>query len=297
MIPTFPTFAALTLDHKAKVETITSQFEPYADFSFVNLFAWCLDTQTEVSLLNDNLVVRLPDYITGETTMYSFVGRNKVDESIGQILQVSESLTLVPEEVIQLLPDPSKYAISEERDNFDYMYDVAKLAAMTGKALSKKRNHVNRFLKTMSTSVSTAILTKLDQSTADECRAVFEQWAKECNKTDEECRAEYLAIDRLLRNADVFDLLYSMIRIDSKLCAFSITEVVPGGKAISHFEKSLSVHPSLYVFINYYTANELAARGVHTVNWQQDLDLPGLRHAKMSYHPTGFLKKYTVTKK
>jgi len=100
MIPVFPIFTALTLEHKSEVESITSKFEPYADFSFVNLFAWCLDTQTEISLLNDNLVIRLPDYITGETTMYSLIGKTKMDESVDELLKLSDSLTLVPEQVI-----------------------------------------------------------------------------------------------------------------------------------------------------------------------------------------------------
>jgi len=41
-------------------------------------------------------------------------------------------------------------------------------------------------------------------------------------------------------------------------------------------------------------ARELAAAGVHTMNVEQDLGIPGLREHKERQRPVAILKKYTV---
>lgn len=41
---------------------------------------------------------------------------------------------------------PGRFAFSEARDNFDYLYESEKLITLSGKKLHGKRNFVNRFL-------------------------------------------------------------------------------------------------------------------------------------------------------
>ncbi|HEU4914896.1 MAG TPA: phosphatidylglycerol lysyltransferase domain-containing protein [Candidatus Saccharimonadales bacterium] len=295
MIGTFPAFTTLDIGHRAEVEAITSKFAPYADFSFVNLYAWSMNQQTEVSLLNGNLVVRLPDYITGDTLMYSIIGRHRVEQSLRQIMELSGSLCLVPEEVARHLDDPA-YLVQDDRDNADYMYEVFSLATLQGKELKKKRNKVHRFLRDFGEAVKVSTETDISETTAHALREVFKEWAASSNKSDEECHAEYVAIDRMLQHAKELNLLFAMVKIEEKIVAFSVHELRDDGHAICHFEKALPVHECLYAFTIYYTANELAARGVQQVNWQQDLGIPGLRQAKTSYQPNGLLKKFSITR-
>lgn len=295
MITTFPTFTTLGIEHRAELEAITSAFEPYADFSFVNLYAWCMNSQTKVALLNGNLVINLPDYITGETTMYSLVGNLSIDNSINDLLQITDRLCLVPKPVVDNIRMNTKYGIAEDRDNHDYMYDVAKLATLAGGELKKKRNKAHRFMHDLQESVTVRATNTISDTVAEEIRILFEQWAEANHKSVEECKTEQLAIDRMLYNADSLNLLFTIVRIDARICGFSVHELTAHNKAICHFEKALSVHDCLYAFLIYYTANELVSRGVKSVNWQQDLGLPGLRQAKLSYQPSGFLQKYTIT--
>ena len=52
-------------------------------------------------------------------------------------------------------------------------------------------------------------------------------------------------------------------------------------------------HGSIFVVLALH-GQYRAANGVEFWNWQQDLNIPGLRKLKMSYKPIGFLKKFFV---
>jgi hypothetical protein len=60
-----------------------------------------------------------------------------------------------------------------------------------------------------------------------------------------------------------------------------------------HFEKAdLAYNAAFQVINREFLANECGR--FTTVNREEDMADPGLRDAKMSYHPADFVKKYTV---
>ena len=58
-----------------------------------------------------------------------------------------------------------------------------------------------------------------------------------------------------------------------------------------HFEKAAPDYKGLYQFINQSFASVLP-ESYNIINREQDLGIAGLRKAKLSYQPTGFVKKY-----
>jgi hypothetical protein len=62
-----------------------------------------------------------------------------------------------------------------------------------------------------------------------------------------------------------------------------------------HFEKASDAIKGSYQFINQAFAQTLPRYFTH-INREQDLGDEGLRQAKMTYRPSGFVKKYRVTK-
>ena len=51
---------------------------------------------------------------------------------------------------------------------------------------------------------------------------------------------------------------------------------------------------SLFVYTIHVSAKYLQDHGVHSMNMEQDLGLPGLRIAKSSWNPVKYLKKLTI---
>jgi len=293
-IAQFPRFSRLSISSKGLVESITSRFEPYSDFNFASLFSWD-DGTTELSILNDNLVIKLVDYISGQP-VYSILGSNKIDESLELLLPLAKELKLVPEVTIENLRNNGHFEIREDRDNFDYIYNLDLLAHLPGGGLKKKRNKVSGFQKAFDTQalfVSTKLLRAEDAPSIDR---IFVEWTKLPYKSIEEVQPEHKALSRLVQYSDAFKLYLTEVLIDSSLVAFSINEQVSPRYAVCHFEKALPAHQdkNIYTYLSNQVAKELASLGCSLVNWEQDLGLPGLRKSKLSYNPSGFLKKYSI---
>jgi len=295
MISHYPEFSKLSLDHKDWFTNFVKQYDPYSDFNFVSFFSWNTDGSAEVSLLNDNLVIRLPDYLDGHP-VYSLLGTNDIDESINTLLAATDKLELVPEVVVEAITAPDVYHIAEDRDNFDYIYSLYHLGEMAGGAYKKKRNKVNVFVKDHE-NYELVIQAKktLDEQTIADLKALDRHWATLNSRDQGDILAERKALDRLLDNFAQFNATLVEIRVAGELKAFSINEIVDEEYAICHFEKALTVHhENIYTFLAAEVAKQLHADGCRWVNWEQDLGLEGLRRSKESYQPTRMLKKFTV---
>lgn len=295
MINKYPEFSKLSLDQKAQINTFTKLFVPYSDFNFTSLFAWDIDESTEVSLHNDNLVIRMPDYLDG-STVYSILGNNKIEESITELLEKTDQLKMVPASVIDALGANKDFDIVEDRDSFDYIYDLDHLTKLAGAKFKAKRYKSNVFVKDHSgLQLEVKTLSKITQAHAEELKHLDLQWARQTPRDQGDIVPERKAIARLLDNFDHFNLMLTEVIVDGQLKAFSINERIDDDYTICHFEKALSVHHEhINTFLVVQVAKQLKTNGHKWMNWEQDLGLDGLRNSKMSYHPDHMLKKYTV---
>jgi len=298
MINKFPQFTELELQHRSTVELITTKFEVYSDFNFTSLFCWGTDDETKIAILNGNLIIQLPDYQDGHS-VFSMLGISKVDESIKTLMDTFERMTLVPEIVIDNIRQKSKYIISEDRDNFDYIYDLADLSKLSGYRYKKLRNKKNAFLKAHENrDLKISTLTELGASSLDSFRSIMDLWAKESGKSEADITSEQTALFKLLKNQNELELIFTELYVDGQLVAFSINEVIGSKNAICHFEKALkSHHEYIYPFLIHEVAKNMLAAGCKWMNWEQDLGLEGLRKSKLSYRPVRMLKKYTISLK
>lgn len=297
VIATFPNFSKLTVEHQAEIQAITARFEPYSDFNFTSLFAWNTDGSTSVSLLNGNLIIRLPDYLTG-LPIVSVIGDTNIDETLHTLLDHHQTLALVPEVVTNNVTTPGEFLIEEDRDNFDYIHSLQELAEMPGKSFKKKRNKANSVQIALGDRLVTVHTHRIDSSQKQELLDVFELWAARPDESDPshaiDAVAEAKALQNLLEHSHHFNLELTSLYLDDKLVAFSINEAIHNHFLICHFEKALPVHEQIYAMLAKQAAKEPLSAGLTHVNWEQDLGIEGLRRSKLSYQPTKLLKKYTV---
>jgi hypothetical protein len=296
-IADFPQFSKLSLSHKDQIESITKNYEPYSDFNFTSLFSWD-DGTSEVSLLHENLVIKLSDYITGEP-VYSLLGETGVDASLDTLLASYGTVKLVPEVTVNSLANPEKYVIEEDRDNFDYVYALDILSRLPGGDFKKKRNKSHGFARSFPGDSLVVRAQPLTEARAEDVRRIFHSWAHTPSKSIEEIEAEQKAVTRLVDSCAAFELYLVEILLNDQAIAFSINEKLPNDYALCHFEKALPEYHSgnIYTYLSQQVAIKLLGFGCSRVNWEQDLGLSGLRKSKLSYHPATFLKKYSVTAK
>lgn len=293
-IASYPAFTKLDLSHKDYVTRLYSQFEPYSDFNFLSLFSWNIDGSTELSVLNDNLVIKLPDYLDG-TPVVSILGKTNLDESISELAGSGFACKLIPETVVARLKNPSGFGIVEDEDNFDYIYDLKEQVELEGKKFSGKRKKIRSFTKKYGDTVHIRefSIQRNDKKT-HELISVFESWAIHREKDHEEIKNEREAIIKFLEHSHYFNINCYEILIDGKIVGFSVNEILHNGYANCHFQKSLLRFEYMDIFFTNYVAKQLLEKGCRNINWEQDLGIPGLRHLKRSYHPVKYLKKYAI---
>lgn len=176
------------------------------------------------------------------------------------------------------------YPVREDRDNFDYLYQRQDLAELAGRSYHKKRNLVKTFVKSYPYSAL-----PLREEYRDEAVTVLDDWRMQTGQT-----GDYEAAREALDTMEELQLCGGLYRVAERPVAYVLGEESPGGTCfIIHFEKALAGFKGLYQFINQSFAAVLPE--IYTsINREQDLGDQGLRQAKLSYRPSGFIEKFLV---
>jgi hypothetical protein len=302
MSPVFPNFKKIEIDDKDVIEKFTNKFQPYNDFELMSLWTYNKGDRNAFSILHDNLVVKIQDFITGKF-FYSFIGTNNAKDVVEKLIQKSKEenlgnkLYLIPEVSIKSSPDLEKYfLIKEDPDSFDYILSVNELAELRGNKYHDKRNMVNRFKKLYPDHyVKPLELTQ--EKTRKDIKDLFLFWEQKKGKKRIETEIELIAIKRVFDLVNVLRVTGIGIYLKNILIGFSIYHPVQNNYAILSFEKADSSCKGVYEYVNYCAANHLKTLGCIYINYEQDLGIPGLKKAKTLWRPVFFLKKYIIKEK
>ncbi len=199
------------------------------------------------------------------------------------------------------------YELTREDDLRDYIYTGESLRTLAGRKLSKKRNHINKFLSLYDGSWEYRSLSYADH---DEAERFLNAWMKRKKMQDqgvgmsesgeefdpaEELDGEYRGIKALINEQAAYDYMrIGGIYIDGELKAFSIgVRSEACSMAIIDVEKADSDIDGLYQMINKeFLCHEFP--DVELVNREDDVGIEGLRQSKLSYYPSEFEYKYTL---
>ncbi len=187
------------------------------------------------------------------------------------------------------------FAVEEQRDFRDYLYSGDALRTLSGKKLHKKKNHLNSFLKEYEGRYE---YRRLDYTYRDEIIDFLDKWREQKgDEADQNLDYETQGIHSVLYNCDIMPVRMAGVFIDGRLEAFTIGSYnVYENMAIIHIEKANADIRGLYQFINQqFLIHEFPDAAL--VNREDDMGSPGLRHAKESYNPIDFARKYRVTLK
>lgn len=169
----------------------------------------------------------------------------------------------------------------------DYLYKRTELATLTGTKFHKKRNRLAAFKRNY-TGHKFAPLTNENKHFALQ---IAEQWC--CTQVP--CPAlvhELQAIKQALLHFDALQLQGGLVYVNDKPVGMCIASLINEHVADVHYEKCLPNFRDAYVYIN----NELAQHlKTDLINREEDLNIPGLRAAKLAYNPSIILKKFSAT--
>jgi uncharacterized protein len=180
------------------------------------------------------------------------------------------------------------FCILEDRDNFDYLYERSNLVHLTGRKFHKKRNMVNAFISNYNYEEK-----YITHENVHDALQILELWRKkrvELELSTADCKAAKEALQMM----DELELTGCITYVDGVPAAYSLGESINNGKSfVVQFEKAIGDYKGIYQFINRSFASMINKKH-NCINREQDLGDPGLRQAKMSYRPDGFIKKYKI---
>lgn len=201
----------------------------------------------------------------------------------------ADKLTL---EVLQTSKEfEEEFKIIESRDTSDYMYDANKLKTLSGRALHKKKNHLNNFMKNFDGRYE---YKTLNCEHIESIKEFHQKWLEKRQIVDERnlIDSEETGVFKIFENCSMLDSRMGGIYVDGKLSAYSIGSYAPNLKcAFIHVEKANTTMNGLYNFINQqFLIHEFP--DAQLVNREDDLGHDGLRQSKMSYNPIYLVDKF-----
>lgn len=182
-----------------------------------------------------------------------------------------------------------KLVFEDDRSDFDYVYLSSDLAELPGNPYSKIRNRLRKFQRSQE-----YVTEDISRKNLDQVADFLERWclARDC-EDEEMLDSERKAMAFSTANFFELGLFGLAIRIRGEVEAVSIGERMNDETAVVHYEKGSERFDGIYKAINQEMALSLSDK-FRFIDRASDLGVPGLRKAKMSYHPHHFVEVFSI---
>ncbi|OGC56880.1 hypothetical protein A2425_00700 [candidate division WWE3 bacterium RIFOXYC1_FULL_42_17] len=289
----YPGFKKIGIEDREVFAQHLAKFETYSDFNLLSLLSWNSGGHNSYCLLNGNLVLRMKDYLT-DGFIHSIIGNSRLDETVSKLINEAGQLSMVPEPVVMGLQNKGEFKITEDRDSFDYILSTERITKLEGSDFKPLRKNVHGF----TLRYSNYEIKELDRSNREVKDAVLkltQDWCVSKNFDEEKCAEEKEIINNFMNFSESFNCVLLGLYVENKFIAFTFNEIVTPQVAMGHFGLADNNYAHSSYFIEYETSKYFHARGIPTLNHEQDTGILGLRTTKMTYVPVKFLKKYTIS--
>jgi hypothetical protein len=263
-----------------------------SDYSFSNLFGWA-DEYGLAMAWDENLVwIRQSK---PQKRLWAPIGPWEAidwDDVFNRRFASGTRFMRIPERLSRLWQKNfgDRIIIEEDRDHWDYLYDINEMVELKGNRFHNKKNLLKQFIKKYDyrfETFSPAMIEPAMAMQADWCN-----W-RDCESSDV-LSAENRSVFKVLMHwNDLVGLTGGVIIVEDIIVAYTVAEKMNDASIVVHYEKGCPDYKGIYQAINQMFLESLP-ENFKIVNREQDLGEEGLRQAKMSYNPSGFLKKYRV---
>jgi hypothetical protein len=256
------------------------------NYTFANLVGWQFWYYTEVCVLENAVVLR---YTFDGQRAYMVCTAEELSLELTEALldDSNGDLTLIGLEDSQVPQLQTSHSISVEpvRNQYDYIYRRTDLAELHGSHLNAKRNHIHRFRAEHPDFEYRPLTPEL----FDECRRLMEIWQEDKNvnvsvNVNVSLTAERRVMETIFSNWDALGMIGGSIFVDGRMVAFTYGAAVTTDTFDVCVEKADRHVEGAFAIINQQFAEHLPEQYIY-LNREEDMGIPGLRQAKLSYHP------------
>lgn len=290
MAPEYPEFKPVTVEDRGFFEDFFRRFPPeVCELNFTNIFIWRGSEHPRWTVIDGALCVLVePDF---ETPYFlPPVGGNVGLETVRVCLEIAPRISRAPEHLAGLCA--SAFRVEEDRDNADYVYRSRELAELKGKGFDGKRNRIRKFERS-----AVHEYVKPSREHFAGCRRLAAAWFadRDANGRPGFLAAAEQAVVEAMTAYEALGLHCGAALVDGKVAAFTVASSLNRDTAVVHFEIADRSYPGLAQWLNReFVRREL--QGYEFINREQDMGLPGLRRAKLSYYPERLVRKFNISR-
>lgn len=287
-------FTQICLEDKPVFDKQYARFPPrHSGEVFTTMVSWGQYVEYRYAALENTFIILSRD--KNGIQFHQPIGKHNAD-LINQVMKLTVKEDAVfgfikTEEKKLLISQFPSLVFVQDRDFFDYVYRASDLAKLPGTKYGKIRNRLNKFTKNHTYTVE-----DISEENIEEINEFLKRWClwKDC-ASDELLENERKAI--VYAMAHFFDLGLSglALRIKGVIEAIAVFEQMNKDTVVVHFEKGSPKYDGIYKAINMETAKRVQNL-VPFIDREEDLGIPGLRQAKLSYQPDHFIELSHVTK-
>lgn len=234
--------------------------------------------------------------LAGEKVLYFPLSTKVTVEALVELSKVhqgkggSGNFFQVPREFVEKTPGLSSYfEICEDRNFADYLHLASRLTGLSGKKLRKKRNLISQFDRNFQDYENLPL-------TPEQFDGCLELTRKNMDPNNSEHQDELDAIQLGFANFADLELGGRVIMFRGQTVAFTVFSKNLDGAYLIHFEKFDYDFKGASQVVDWKTAEFLQDKCEY-INREQDLGIPGLRKAKLSYDPDIVLVNFELKPK
>jgi len=261
------------------------------DYSICNLMTWGKIYNDQYLLWKDSLVIFNPKYHAicfplGEG--FDAADLRDLVLMFNREYRGSE-LILIPEDYQRDNTGLHElFEINSSSGWADYVYSTQKLVDLSGKKLAKKKNLISQFRRLY----PEYKVVPINADHREYIIAFADKWKRQREVEGIFLQTELKALEYALMQWDELPIEGIIICHENKIAAFSIFSPQTSDMATIHYEKFDPEKKGSAQVINYESARYLLPR-FQWINREQDLELEGLRQAKLSYLPDRMIAYYS----
>lgn len=297
----------ITIEERPVLEEYLRGFEyGTSGLSFTSLYMWRNINNFSWQIIGDYLCIAGLSHLELETkepflfpplTNTGTYDSKSLNETIREAKRIFEakgykfSIRLMPFRMMDILESacPGEFRFFDDRPNYDYVYRTQDLIDLKGREYHSKKNHLNYFLNHYRYEYVT-----LTSAMADKAMQFIREFNERKNLPEHEMellRMEERAMVDVFNNLEAVGYLAAAIIIDEKIEALSIGGRINRNTVTVHVEKANTAYRGLYQLINNEFCKHVASN-VKYINREEDMGIPGLRKAKLSYKPVKLVESH-----
>lgn len=291
-------FSRLQLAQKAQYEDILFACGSRScEYSFANLYLW---GRQEAAFFPEG--VAFFSHFYGKSVYPYPIGTGNRRAVLEAVLEDAKSrgipcrITSMTQAETEELESwfPGRFLFRPDRDGFDYVYAIDDLADLKGRKFQKKRNHVHKF----QASHPDCLSVPLEKENLPQAQEMVAQWFRQ--RLAEDPHGDYLleqiALSRAFRHFEALGMEGLMLVENGQVLAVTLASRLSENTMDVHFEKAREDVDGAYAAVNCEFARYLRLKHPELafLNREDDLGLPGLRQAKLSYQPHHMEEKYNA---